>query len=211
MSRTPAGRSATLDPADFVAFEIDQRKAFVRGGDGEGAHWVTPSWWDAVFGVGQHQAAEIVALQLEVDVGHGWFRDGRGLWEVRGARGSGFGIDVADLRHVQLVVMALGHQLVVVADLDDAAAVHDHQPVGLAQRAQAVGDGDGGAALTRLSSAFWISFSVSVSTAEVASSRIRMRGSISRARAMEMRWRSPPDSPGRVRRPANRSRAAGAG
>jgi hypothetical protein len=37
---------------------------------------------------------------------------------------------------------------------------------------------------TRLSSAFWISFSVSVSTAEVASSRIRMRGSISSARAM---------------------------
>ncbi len=44
-------------------------------------------------------------------------------------------------------------------------------------------------------SAFWISFSVSVSTAEVASSRIRMRGSISSARAMRMRWRSPPDRP----------------
>jgi len=47
---------------------------------------------------------------------------------------------------------------------------------------------------TRLSSAFWISCSVEVSTEEVASSRIRMRGSISSARAMEMRWRSPPDS-----------------
>ena len=46
---------------------------------------------------------------------------------------------------------------------------------------------------TRLSSAFWISLSVSVSTDEVASSRIRMRGSISSARAIEMRWRSPPE------------------
>ena len=46
---------------------------------------------------------------------------------------------------------------------------------------------------TRLSSAFWISFSVVVSTEDVASSRIRMRGSISSARAIEMRWRSPPD------------------
>ena len=49
--------------------------------------------------------------------------------------------------------------------------------------------------LTKLSSAFWISFSVSVSTAEVASSKIKMRGSINSARAMLMRWRSPPDSP----------------
>jgi hypothetical protein len=47
---------------------------------------------------------------------------------------------------------------------------------------------------TRLSSAFWISFSVVVSTDEVASSRIRMRGSISSARAIEMRCRSPPES-----------------
>ncbi|MNT37184.1 hypothetical protein D3C72_1733110 [compost metagenome] len=44
-----------------------------------------------------------------------------------------------------------------------------------------------------MSSAFWISFSVVVSTDDVASSRIRMRGSISSARAIEMRWRSPPD------------------
>ena len=48
---------------------------------------------------------------------------------------------------------------------------------------------------TRLSSAFWISFSVSESTDEVASSRIRIGGSISSARAIEMRWRSPPDRP----------------
>ena len=45
----------------------------------------------------------------------------------------------------------------------------------------------------RLSRAAWIWRSVSVSTEEVASSRIRMRGSVSRARAMEMRWRSPPE------------------
>jgi hypothetical protein len=47
---------------------------------------------------------------------------------------------------------------------------------------------------TRLSSAFWISFSVVVSTDEVASSRIRIFGSMSSARAIEMRWRSPPES-----------------
>ena len=39
-----------------------------------------------------------------------------------------------------------GHQFVVVAELDELAAVHDDQPVSLAQRGQAVGDGDRGAA-----------------------------------------------------------------
>ena len=46
----------------------------------------------------------------------------------------------------------------------------------------------------RLSSASWISRSVSVSTEEVASSRIRIVGSIRRARAIEIRCRSPPES-----------------
>ena len=43
-------------------------------------------------------------------------------------------------------------------------------------------------------SASWISFSVSVSSAEVASSRMRIYGSSNSARAMAMRWRSPPES-----------------
>ena len=39
-----------------------------------------------------------------------------------------------------------------------------------------------------------ISVSVWASTEEVASSRMRMRGSASRARAMATRWRCPPES-----------------
>ena len=45
----------------------------------------------------------------------------------------------------------------------------------------------------RRSKACWIKCSVSVSTEAVASSRIRMRGSISRARAMAMRCFCPPE------------------
>ena len=49
---------------------------------------------------------------------------------------------------------------------------------------------------TRLSQGLLDFFlSVSVSTDEVASSRMRILGSMSRARAMEMRWRSPPERP----------------
>ena len=40
----------------------------------------------------------------------------------------------------------------------------------------------------------WISASLSLSRLEVASSRIRMRGSARIARAMATRWRCPPDS-----------------
>src|SRR5712671_3161345 len=47
---------------------------------------------------------------------------------------------------------------------------------------------------TNRSSASWISRSVSVSTLLVASSRMRIRGSCRIARAIETRWRSPPDS-----------------
>ena len=45
------------------------------------------------------------------------------------------------------------------------------------------------------SSASWIISSVSESTEEVASSRIMIRGSISTARAIDSRCRSPPDRP----------------
>ncbi len=41
--------------------------------------------------------------------------------------------------------------------------------------------------------ASWIFFSVSVSTLLVASSKIRMRGLFKMARAMLIRWRSPPE------------------
>ena len=45
-----------------------------------------------------------------------------------------------------------------------------------------------------LFSASCTSFSLSVSRAEVASSRIRMSGFFSTARAIERRWRCPPES-----------------
>ena len=49
--------------------------------------------------------------------------------------------------------------------------------------------------------------SVCRSTLEVKSSRIRMRGSIRRARAMAIRWRWPPEASGRVRPPGSHSPA----
>ncbi len=56
-------------------------------------------------------------------------------------------VELARLGFVKTEVGALFfHQRVVVADLDDLAAVEHDQPVGLEQRGQTVGDGDGGAA-----------------------------------------------------------------
>ena len=75
----------------------------------------------------------------------------------------------------------LGHELVVLAFFHQLPLFEHHQTVGTVQGGE--------------SSARWISCSVSVSTDEVASSRMRMRGLMSKARAIEMRWRSPPDSP----------------
>jgi hypothetical protein len=76
-----------------------------------------------------------------------------------------FGIDVACLRLIELVVMAFDrHQLVVVADFDDL-------PRSMTTSRSALRSVDRRWAMamvvrprTRLSSAFWISFSVSVST-----------------------------------------------
>ena len=60
-------------------------------------------------------------------------------------------VDAAQLRLVQPPVGALArHQFVVRADLDDPAALQDDQAVGLAQGAQAVGDGDRRAALDQV-------------------------------------------------------------
>ena len=43
-----------------------------------------------------------------------------------------------------------GHQFIVVANFDNPATIHDDQSVGFAQRAQAVGDGNCGAALDQI-------------------------------------------------------------
>ncbi len=101
-----------------------------------------------------------------------------------------------ELGPVQTGVQAvLFQQFGVRADLDDAAALQHHQAVRpvrsvLSRWAMAIVVRP----CTRLSKASWISRSVSVSTADVASSRIRIRGSISSARAIEIRCRSPPES-----------------
>ena len=77
------------------------------------------------------------------------------------------------------------------AHLDDAAAIHEHHEIGVADGAEAMmkvvrpSRSMSIAALTR--------FSVSTSRALVASSRTRMGALLRMARAMAMRWRSPPD------------------
>ena len=79
-------------------------------------------------------------------------RSGRSSFREHGRfRFRRFGIDVARLRLVELEIVTFSlHQLVVVAHFHDAATVHHHQPVGLAQGAQAVGDGDRGPSLDQV-------------------------------------------------------------
>ena len=80
-----------------------------------------------------------------------------------------------------------------VALLDDSTLVYHDNPIRVADRAQAVGDDDGRAPVSKRSIASWISASVTVSMLAVASSRIRIRGSARTARAMQINWRCPTD------------------
>jgi hypothetical protein len=77
--------------------------------------------------------------------------------------------------------------------LHDPPAFDDADAVCVADGAQAVGDHHAVRPASSRSSASWISTSVTVSTLAVASSRIRMRGSASTARAMQINWRWPTD------------------
>ena len=90
---------------------------------------------------------------------------------------------------------------------DYAALIQDDEAVGVAEGGKAVGNGDGRAASGR----------GGPSPLEFASPfgrrprrsprrRMRMRGSCSMARAIDTRWRSPPDSPAPFRLPASRIR-----
>ena len=93
------------------------------------------------------------------------------------------------------VEAALAQQLVVGAALGDAALVEHDDLVGVDHGRQAVGDDDrGAAARRRRSSVSWIAASVRLSSALVASSRIRIGGFLSRVRAIATRCFSPPDS-----------------
>ena len=84
----------------------------------------------------------------------------------------------------------------IAADLDRLALLEHYDDVGVADGRKAVRDHERGAALaiSRLQGAFWILASVTTSSALVASSRIRIGGFFSSARAMERRCRSPPES-----------------
>ncbi len=80
------------------------------------------------------------------------------------------------------------------AALDDAPVAQDDDLVGVADGGDAVRDQDGGALLHELLQAGWrMCSSVSVSTAERESSRIRMRGLRSTARASAVRCFWPPE------------------
>jgi hypothetical protein len=114
---------------------------------------------------------------------------------------------------VEAVVVPLaGHQLVVAADLDDAAAVEHDQAVGIAQRRQAVGDGDRRPAPHQVVERF-LDF--------LLGRRVDRRGRLVEnqdARVDEQRAGdrdalafAAGERLARVRRPASRSRAAGAG
>ena len=86
-------------------------------------------------------------------------------------------------------------QLLVRAALGDPAVVEHDDLVGVDDGRQAVGDDDrGAAARRRASSVSWIACSVRLSSALVASSRIRIGGFLSRVRAIATRCFSPPDS-----------------
>ena len=86
-------------------------------------------------------------------------------------------------------------QLVVRALLDDLAVLEDDDQVGVADRREPVGDDERGPAVQqRARSACSIFRSVPMSTELVASSRIRMRGSASSARANATSCRWPSES-----------------
>ena len=113
------------------------------------------------------------------------------LGELGELRGLGF-----ELLVVQPGVEAAARdELAVRAALDDPAALEDEDPVGAQDRRQAVGDRDRRPALGERGRAPPGSAARdTVSSDDVASSRIRIRGSLSRTRAIATRCFSPPES-----------------
>jgi len=80
------------------------------------------------------------------------------------------------------------------AAFGDPAQIEHHDLIGVDHGRQAVGDDEAGAALATSRSVSWIAASVRLSSALVASSRIRIGGSLSKVRAMATRCFSPPES-----------------
>ena len=88
----------------------------------------------------------------------------------------------------------LPQEFLMAADLGDSTALQDHDPIGLAQSAEAMRDGDGRSStheVVQRGLDLALGFGVD---ALVASSKIKILGSVKIARAIEMRWRSPPES-----------------
>ena len=92
------------------------------------------------------------------------------------------GIDLAPLE-----------QFLMRSHVRDLAALQDENGVGIDQGRQAVGNHDHRASMGDPSMLALTIASLSGSSALVASSRIRIRGSTMRARAIARRWRWPPD------------------
>jgi hypothetical protein len=80
------------------------------------------------------------------------------------------------------------------AAFDDAPGVEHQDLVGVHYGGQPVGDDQVVRPRATCSSCAWIAFSVLESSADVASSKIRIGGFFSRARAMATRCFSPPES-----------------
>ena len=97
---------------------------------------------------------------------------------------------------MQGAVQAAGGDQVLVAPVGGDAPLRQHDdPVGVADGGEAVGDDEAGAAApSKSAKERWISRSVAVSSAEVASSRMRIGGSFRKMRAMDSRCFWPPDS-----------------
>jgi hypothetical protein len=86
------------------------------------------------------------------------------------------------------------HQVIVLADLDDSAAIHDDEPVGAPQGREPVGDGDGGAAADQVvERALDLELGLGIDgrgrLVQDENFRIDQQGA-----GDEMRWRSPPES-----------------
>ena len=100
-----------------------------------------------------------------------------------------------ELQFIQPAVRAeFLHQLFVRANVADGAVFEHHDAVGAAHGRKPVRDHKHGTPTIRFCRADCTSDSDSLSSAEVASSRIRIGAFFRMARAMAMRWRSPPES-----------------
>ena len=125
-------------------------------------------------------------------------RGGRGWSRIRLSEQSRFeGVDVGDVDELQAVELLIGggdvQQLVVRADGGDASLSSTAMRVARRTVERRCAMTTTVRPVMRLLSAVWTSDSLSVSRAEVASSRMRTGAFFRMARAMARRWRSPPE------------------